>query len=124
MAAAKGGPMRRPRTKGVLGSQAVIQIAEAVDRLIGSVARDLLLQDAQFKRLPDWNESVLEDKVAALHQALRHRYPEVAEAVGRSAGKATTDYLLDNRISARAQELISMAPRARSPSGSWASQPS
>ena len=69
------------------------------------------LQDAQFTRLPDWSKSVLEDKVAALHQALRHRYPEVAEAVGRSAGKATTDYLLDNRISARAQELISMAPK-------------
>jgi divinyl protochlorophyllide a 8-vinyl-reductase len=102
----------RVRTKpGFLGSQAVTRIIEEVERQIDLDAANQLLSDARIDRIPAWNKPVPEGRVAALHQAIRRRHPEKAECICRNAGRATTDYLLGNRISVRAQELIKKAPQ-------------
>jgi divinyl protochlorophyllide a 8-vinyl-reductase len=98
--------------KGYIGPQAVIQILLAVESLCGVVARDGIMRDARLRRAPEWNEPVREEKVARLHQAVRRRFPALAETITLQAGRATTDYLLDNRISKRAQVLIKNAPKA------------
>jgi len=99
------------RKQGFLGPQAVIQIIREVERQVGLRAANLLLSDAWFAQIPAWDEPVPEGKVAALHQSLRRRYPGTAERICRNAGRATTDYLLDHRISTRAQDLISAVPK-------------
>lgn len=102
----------RVRSKrGFLGAQSVIRIIEEVERQIDLDAANQLLSEAHFDRIPAWNEPVPEGRVARLHQAIRRRHPEAAVRICRNAGRATTDYLLSNRISLRAQELMRKAPQ-------------
>jgi divinyl protochlorophyllide a 8-vinyl-reductase len=116
MSATTQGPtLSRPR-KGFLGPQAVTQILDAVEKLCGSAARKTLLREAQLHRVPDWDEPVREEKVARLHQTLRRLFPDRATAVARAAGRATTDYILDTRVSAHGQRLLSMT---RKPVAVW-----
>jgi divinyl protochlorophyllide a 8-vinyl-reductase len=112
MAASKVDDGRMAIRKGYLGPLAVIQVLRAVETLHGTGARDQIMQEAALRRSPEWNEPVREEKVARLHQALRRRFPDEADAIAAQAGRATTDYLLDHRISKRAQQLLQNAPKA------------
>ena len=108
-----GQSAKRVRSKqGFLGAQSIIRIIEEVERQIDVDAANQLLSEARFDRIPAWDEPVPEGRVAALHQAIRRRHPEAAERICRNAGRATTDYLLSNRIPVRAQELLIKAPPA------------
>ena len=114
-ATTQGPTLSRPR-KGFLGPQAVTQILDAVVAHCGAGARVALMREAQLHRVPDWDEPVREDKVARLHQALRRLFPKEATQVERTAGRATTDYILDTRVSEHGQRLLSMT---RKPVAVW-----
>jgi divinyl protochlorophyllide a 8-vinyl-reductase len=112
MAAPTQGPtLHRPR-KGFLGPQSVTQLVAATEKLCGSEAAEALCREAQLHRLPDWDEPVREEKVARLHVALWKLFPESAEDVCRRAGRQTTDFILDERMPARALRLLSLTRRS------------
>ena len=116
MSATTQGPtLSRPR-KGFLGPQSVTQILDALERLCGTSARDTLQREARLFRVPKWDEPVREEKVARLHQTLRRLFPDKAQSVERDAGRATTDYILDTRVSEHGQRLLSMT---RKPVAVW-----
>ena len=100
-----------------IGPNAVIQIADALERRLGpGPARDLLCSaglGGYVDALP--SQMVDEREVIALHAALRDRLPaRTARGVAREAGLGTGDYLLAHRIPRAAQTFLRFLPAAAS----------
>jgi divinyl protochlorophyllide a 8-vinyl-reductase len=110
MTAPTAGLLRAPRRKGMMGSQTVLPLVAAIERRLGQDAATRLLDEARFTQLPEPGEPVRERQVAVLHQSLRREYPDLAEAIQREAARDAVDWLMQNRIPARARLLLSGMP--------------
>lgn len=95
---------------GRIGPNAVLQLAPVMDRIAGATARHALFAPLGFDPLPDATAMIEETRVAALHQALRHDYPDLARAIAIAAGQGTGEYILAHRIPRRAQTLLRALP--------------
>ncbi len=110
MTAPTAGLLRQPRRKGMMGSQTVLPLIEAIERTLGQAAAARLMDEARFTHLPEPGEPVRERQVAVLHQSLRREYPEIAETIQREAARDAVEWLMQNRIPARARMLLSSMP--------------
>ncbi|MCD1627139.1 MAG: bacteriochlorophyll 4-vinyl reductase [Paracoccaceae bacterium] len=110
MTAPTAGLLRAPRRKGMMGSQTVLPLVAAIERRLGQDTAARLLDEARFTQLPKPGEPVRERQVAVLHQSLRREYPDLAEAIQREAARDAVDWLMQNRIPARARLLLSGMP--------------
>lgn len=112
MTAPTAGLLRPPRRKGMMGAQTVLPMVAAIERSLGPAVVAQLLDEARFTRLPEHGEHVRERQVAILHQALRRQYPEQAESIQREAARDAVEWIMQNRIPARARLLLSGMPWA------------
>jgi divinyl protochlorophyllide a 8-vinyl-reductase len=110
MTAPTAGLLRAPRRKGMMGSQAVLPLVAAIERRLGAGAAGKLLDEARFIHLPEPGEAVRERQVAVLHQALRRHWPDEAEAIQREAARDAVEWIMANRIPARARLLLTNMP--------------
>ncbi len=88
----------------------ILQLAGAVEAMIGRDALDEALRDAQIHRLPDVDEPVREDKAARLHAAVRRLWPDDADAIGKRAGEGAAQFILDHRLTGRGRQLLARMP--------------
>jgi divinyl protochlorophyllide a 8-vinyl-reductase len=110
MIAPTAGLLRPPRRRGMMGAQTVLPMVAAIERRLGAAVVAQLLDEARFTRLPEHGEHVRERQVAVLHQALRRQYPDQAESIQREAARDAVEWIMHNRIPARARLLMSGMP--------------
>lgn len=105
--------LSKPRDLKRIGPNAIIQVAEALERLLGRASTHDLLRAAGLEAYTDSPPSQMVDEreVSALHAAVRDRLPlRAARGVARDAGLATGDYLLVHRIPPPVQVLLRTLP--------------
>lgn len=95
---------------GRIGPNALMQLAPVLDRTVGEAARRDLFAAHGLMAVPDGSVMIDEGLVAAIHQDMRLRHPAQARAMARTAGLATGDYILANRIPAPARLLLRALP--------------
>lgn len=108
--------LRRPNKKGFMAPYVVLEMAAAIEDVLGLDARDAALKDAQLFRLPESSEPVREDKAARLHQVVRARWPDQARAIAELAGAAAADRIIESQFTSRARSMLARMPRA---TGAW-----
>lgn len=104
------GPLRRPAVAGFMGPLSILMVAEAAEKICGAPTMEDLLKAAQIYRLPGHDEPVRETRVADLHCALRRELPEKSELIARLAGRMTADFVMEHRMSHRAQIMLQNMP--------------
>jgi len=92
-----------------IGPNALIQLVPILDATHGAAARRALFA-ACGTPVPDGSAMIDEGPVAAIHRAMRARFPETAPAIARAAGLAVGDYILANRIPAPVQTVLRALP--------------
>lgn len=113
---AAGGPRARAAERGEpsrVGPNAITQVATALEAEAGPRATREVFAAAGIAAYLDAPPTTMVDEreVSALHAALAAGLEaERAQAVSRSAGLATGDYLLANRIPGPAQRLLRVLP--------------
>lgn len=95
-----------------IGPNALIQLVPVLDATHGEAARRALFAGCGVAEVPDGSAMIDEAPVAAVHQAMRARFPETAPAMARAAGLAVGDYILAHRIPAPAQTVLRTLPAA------------
>jgi len=93
-----------------IGPNSVLQLVPLLDEKLGTGPRELLLNEAGMTHLPADEGLMEEGPAAALHQALRARYPELAPELTRRAGMHTADYIISHRIPFIVMHLLQHAP--------------
>jgi divinyl protochlorophyllide a 8-vinyl-reductase len=96
-----------------IGPNAIIQVAEALQRQLGREPAGVLFaavgMSAYLESPPQ--HMVDEREVIALHAAVRERLPAAtAHEIAQAAGLATGDYLLANRIPALVRSVLEVLP--------------
>lgn len=109
-------PLRRPNKKGFMAPYVLLEMAAAVEGVLGAQARADALHEARLFRLPAADEPVREDKVARLHQKVRALWPDQAREIAQIAGAAVADRIVEAQISTRARSMLARMPRA---TGAW-----
>jgi divinyl protochlorophyllide a 8-vinyl-reductase len=98
---------------GRIGPNAVLQLMEALQRAdLGDLIPSLFGVSGASSWLDEPPTAMVDQqKVAALHQAVRtHLPPSTSQSVLREAGRLTADYLLAVRIPRLAQRLLRVLP--------------
>lgn len=108
--------LRRPNKPGFLAPFIVLEMASAIEYMMGADNLEIALKDAQLHRLPGLDEPVREDKAARLHQAVRRLWPAEANSIATRAGAAAADRIMETQITKRAQGMLAKMPRA---TGAW-----
>ena len=116
MAASIPTTLRRPNRPGFMAPFMVLEMANAIERVMGAENLDLALKEAQLFRLPKPNEPVREDKAARLHQAVRKLWAPQADEISGMAGAASAERIMETQISARAKMMLAKMPRT---TGAW-----
>ena len=104
------GPLRRPAVPGFMGPLSILKVVEATEKICGASASEELLKSAQVFRLPAHDEPVRETRVADLHAALRREFPDKVELIARLAGRLSADFVMEHRMSQRAQSMLQSMP--------------
>ncbi|MCF2872417.1 bacteriochlorophyll 4-vinyl reductase [Octadecabacter sp. G9-8] len=108
--------LRRPNKPGFMAPAVVLEMANAVNDVMGVDNLELALKEAQLFRMPSVTEPVREDKAARLHQTVRKLWPEDAAEISEIAGKAAAQRIIETQITVRAQAMLAKMPRA---TGAW-----
>lgn len=116
MAAPSTNALRRPNTPGFMAPFVVLELAQAIEDVMGAKRLDEALKDAQLFRLPEKNEPVREDKAARLHQTIERLWSDEAEQIGSIAGEGAALRIIEHLITERAQGMLAKMPRA---TGAW-----
>ncbi len=93
-----------------IGPNALIQLAPILDATHGVAARRALFLENGVLDVPDGSSMIDEGPVAAIHQAMRARFPDTARPMARAAGLAVGDYILTHRIPRPAQAVLRALP--------------
>jgi len=99
---------------GLIGPNAITQMAAALSAICGERLRHEIFDDAGLARClaAPPTHMTPEDDVARLHRAAIDRLGEAQAAeISREAGRRTGDYLLANRIPPLAQRMLKVTPR-------------
>lgn len=95
---------------GLIGPNAVLQLAAVLERREGAERTAHLLADAGLASLPDGEHMMPEGDAARLHRRVRAEFPARAPDIARAAGFATGDYILAHRIPKPAQTVLGLLP--------------
>lgn len=82
----------------MIGPNAVLQTAWAMERHIGAEATREVLEIAGVLPLPAGDAMIAEADALRLHHALAALHPDEAEAIVMEAGEGTADYIIVHRI--------------------------
>ena len=93
-----------------IGPNAITQTITILDRHVGRVFRDQVMDMASVAVPPPDAGMLPEADCAAVHRAVRLLLPDRAEALLRLSGLATGDYILRHRIPGLVQSLLRLLP--------------
>lgn len=82
----------------LIGPNAVLQTAWAMERHIGAQAARNVLEVAGIAALPTGDAMIAEVHALRLHHALAALYPALVETIALEAGQGTADYIIAHRI--------------------------
>lgn len=82
----------------LIGPNAVLQMAWAMEGTIGAAAAREVLEVAGIDALPSGEAMISEAEALRLHQALAMLHPQAAEGIADQAALGTADYIIANRI--------------------------
>lgn len=82
----------------LIGPNAVLQMAWAMEGTIGAAAAREVLEVAGIDTLPSGEAMISEAEALRLHQALAMLHPAAAEGIAAQAAIGTADYIIANRI--------------------------
>ncbi len=103
------------RRDGVIGPNAVIQLAAALQDVVGRRETRRIFAQAGLERLLDEPPSRMVDEalVQGLYDVLEEVFdPDIAALIAYDAGRRTADYVAENRIPWAARWVIRMLPPA------------
>lgn len=98
-------------TAGRIGPNAILQLNDPVERLLGAGSMTELLHCSDAS-MPSGQVMIDENEVARVHRALYRLHPDQAVQIARDAGAGTADYIIRNRIPAAARWLLHALPRS------------
>ena len=93
-----------------IGPNSVLQLVPLLDSRLGTGPRAMLLAESGMDELPGEDGLMPEGPAAALHQAVRAHYPDIAPELTRQAGVRTADYIITYRIPPIVRELLRHSP--------------
>lgn len=99
-----------PRSAGLIGPNALLQLISVLDRHEGRAMRDLLFGAAGVAPPPPDAGMWPEAECAAVHHMLRQGWPDETPGLLRLAGQATAGYILAHRIPAPVRRLLRVLP--------------
>lgn len=94
----------------------MLEMAKAIQGVMGKEYVPIALRDAQLFRLPELNKPVREDKAALLNQAVRKLWPDEAYDICSQAGREAAMRIMEQHITERAATMLSKMSRA---TGAW-----
>lgn len=103
-------PTLAGRSPALIGPNAVLQMAAAMDRRLGRESREIIMRAAGIAIMPSGRDMIPERDAMRLHQALLALAPRHAREIAREAGIGTADYIIANRIPAPARWLLRLLP--------------
>lgn len=94
----------------LIGPNAVLQTAWAMEAAIGAAAAREVLEVAGIDALPSGEAMICEGEALRLHQALVMLHPDAAEAIAAEAAVGTADYIIAHRIPRFAARALRWLP--------------
>lgn len=94
----------------LIGPNAVLQMAWAMEGTIGAAAAREVLEVAGIDALPSGEAMICEGSALRLHHALVMLHPEVAEEIAAAAAVGTADYIIAHRIPRFAARALRWLP--------------
>lgn len=110
MSAAPSRAVVAPRAPALIGPNAVLQTAWAMERRIGPAAVREVLDVAGVYPLPSGDAMIAEAEALRLHHALAALHPEAADEIAVAAAEGTADYIIAHRIPALAARALRWLP--------------
>lgn len=99
-----------PGSEGLIGPNAILQLAPVLERAGGRELRDRILALGGVFELPSDAGLMPEGPAARVHQAMRAELPDLAPGLAWEAGRRTALYILANRIPRPAQLVLKALP--------------
>ncbi len=93
-----------------IGPNSVLQLVPLLDDRLGTGPREMLLAQSGLTELPTDEGLMEEGPAAALHQAVRATYPDLAADLTRRAGLHTADYIISHRMPGVVMHLLQHSP--------------
>lgn len=103
-------PLPSSATPARIGPNSVLQLVPLLDERLGTGPREMLLAQSGLSELPADEGLMEEGPAAALHQAVRATYPDLATDLTRRAGLRTADYIISHRIPPVVMHLLQHSP--------------
>lgn len=95
--------------EGLIGPNAIIQLAGPVDRALGEGVMAQVLDLCQIS-MPCGNYMIPQEDVETVHHTLWQLFPSSARAISQEAGRATAHYIRANRIPRFARIALRLMP--------------
>ncbi len=93
-----------------IGPNSVLQLVPLLDERLGTGPREMLMAQSGMSELPADEGLMEEGPAAALHQAVRAVYPELATDLTHRAGLRTADFIISHRIPPVVMHLLQHSP--------------
>ena len=108
--AALPSPHLHPDPVALIGPNAVMQLAAAMEERLGQRETRAIFADAQVSPMPRGDLMIAEDFALRLHRWLALHEPIESYAIAHEAGLRTADYIIANRIPPLAVRLLRSLP--------------
>ncbi len=102
--------MKQAATSGPIGPMSILHLLPVIGEVLGTHAGSHILRSAGVKRLPPEDRLCDEAPAAAVHQALRREYPEIADQITRHAGERTGNWIVASRMPPVASRTLAHMP--------------
>ncbi len=94
-----------------VGPNAILQYLPVLQESLGEAGLCDFFEAEQLDFIPDGSEMIDEIHAARFHQAVLRSFPDRAGQLARSAGAATAEYIIANRIPKFARAILAILPR-------------
>lgn len=90
--------MNQTTASAPIGPMSILQLIPVIGEMLGNPASSRVLRAAGITQLPTADRLCDEAPAAAVHQALRREFPEVADQITRYAGERTGNWIIATRM--------------------------
>ena len=94
-----------------VGPNAILQYLPVLQESLGATGLIDFFEAEHLDCIPDGSEMIDEAHAARFHQAVLRSFPDKASDLARSAGAATAEYIIANRIPKFARAILAILPR-------------
>jgi divinyl protochlorophyllide a 8-vinyl-reductase len=105
-----GAQLFGPETEARVGPNAILQLKDPMDQLLGRGVLAQLLDLCRVE-MPSGTAMISQSDVGRVHHTLWQLFPHRAQAVSEEAGRGTAEYIRKNRIPRVARIALRLMPR-------------